>query len=204
MNILCLTSSLFGADGNSSTLAHHSLAKIRSDYPNAELVVRDLAAAPLPHLDAQRFSAHLTPPAERSSEQAELAQLGDALIAELQACDLLILAVPMYNFGVPSTWKAWVDYVARAGVTFRYTANGPEGLIENTKALILGARGGEYWGTPLDSQTPFLTTFLNFLGITEIEYVMVEKLSLYPDQAADFMAAGKAQIEALLPSYFAD
>ena len=204
MNILCLTSSLFGADGKSSTLADHSIAKIKSDYPSAKLVVRDLAAAPLPHLDAPRLTAHMTPPEERSSEQAELAQLGDALIAELQACDLLILAVPMYNFGVPSTLKAWVDYVARAGVTFRYTANGPEGLIENTKALILGARGGEYWGTPLDSQTPFLTTFLNFLGINEIEFVMVEKLNLYPDQAADFLAAGKAQIEALLPSYFAD
>lgn len=201
MNILCITSSLFGIDGKSSSLAQHCLNELKAQHPDATIVERDLAAQPLPHLDAERFNAHITALDERTPEQAELAALGDQIVAEIQACDLLVLAVPMYNFGVPSTLKSWIDYVARAGVTFRYTANGPEGLLENTKAVVLCARGGEYWDTPMDSQTPFLRTFLNFVGISEVEFVSVEKLNLQPDQAPEFLAAGKAQIDKLLPSY---
>jgi len=198
MKVLHISSSLFGENGNSSALAQHFLDSIKLAHPTADITVRDLAKQPVPHLDADTFKANITAADERSEQQKQLAQLGDTLIEELLSTDVLVLSVPMYNFGIPSTLKAWIDQVARAGTTFKYTENGPVGLVEGKKAYVLGARGGAYAGTPADTQTPFLKTFLGFIGITDVEFVFAEKLNMNADEAPNILAAAKHDIDQLL------
>ena len=198
MKVLHISSSLFGENGNSSALAQHFLDSIKLTHPAADITVRDLAQHPVPHLDADTFKANITAASERSEQQQKLAQLSDTLIEELLNADVLVLSVPMYNFGIPSTLKAWIDQVARAGTTFKYTQNGPVGLVENKKAYVLGARGGAYAGTPADTQTPFLKTFLGFIGITDVEFVFAEKLNMNADEAPNILATAKLDIDQLL------
>jgi FMN-dependent NADH-azoreductase len=198
MNVLHISSSIFGENGNSSTLATHFLTQIAAQHPDVNVTVRNLSQNPVPHLDAETFQANITKPAERSEEQQKRAQLADTLIEELMNADILVLSVPMYNFGIPSTLKAWIDYVARAGTTFRYTENGPVGLVKNTKAYVLGARGGAYAGTPNDTQTPYLKTFLSFIGITDVEFVLAEKLSMDAANAPTIMQEAKEKITRLV------
>ena len=142
------------------------------------MVVRDLAHDPLPHLDAQRVLAFLAQPGARTPEQQAYVAESDALIEEIQQAQVIVIGLPMYNFGIPSTLKAYFDQIARAGVTFRYTANGPEGLLTGKKAYIFAARGGMYAGTPLDSQTRYVRDFLGFLGITDVVFVYAEGLNM--------------------------
>jgi len=175
MNILQINSSLQSDAGNSSRLASELSAALSGGAPVA---TRDLARHPVPHLDAARFGASLTPEAERSAEQQAVVAYSDALIEELREADVLVLGLPMYNFGVPSQLKAWFDHVARAGVTFRYTASGPEGLLKGKKAWVVAARGGLYAGTPRDSQTVYVRDFLAFLGITDVEFIYAEGLAI--------------------------
>lgn len=198
MNILHISSSIFGDNGKSSELAQHFLEQMSARHPDASVTVRDLAKDPVPHLDAETFQANITAADERSEAQQQRAQLGDTLVEELMNTDVLVLSVPMYNFGIPSTLKAWIDQIARAGTTFRYTANGPEGLVLGKKAYVLGARGGAYAGTPLDTQTPYLRTVLGFIGITDVEFVFAEKLNMNPEQAPAILAEAKQQIDKLL------
>ena len=134
---------------------------------------------------------------DAEAEQAELVQRSDQLIAELQAADVLVLGVPMYNFGIPSTLKSYFDHIARAGVTFRYTANGPEGLVKGKKAYVLAARGGLYQGTPKDSQTTYLRDFLAFIGIDEVEFVYAEGLNMGAEQHDQAQAAAQQRIAEL-------
>ncbi len=198
MNLLHISSSIFGEQGKSSTLADHFIAQWQQQFPAARVTQRDLAANPIPHLDAATFQANLTPADKRSAEQQALAGVADEAIAELQNHDALVLSVPMYNFGIPSTLKAWIDSVARAGTTFRYTANGPEGLLQGKKAYILAARGGAYQGTPNDTQTPYLKTFLGFIGITDVTFVYAEKLSMHADRQPEILADANAEIDKLI------
>ncbi len=200
MKVLYISSSIFNEQGKSSSLASHFMDQLKERHPEAEVMHRDLAADPIPHLDAARFQAHITAKEERTDEQQTLAALGDSLVEELLQADILVLGVPMYNFGIPSTLKAWIDYVARAGTTFRYTANGPEGLIKGKKAFILGARGGAYWGTPNDTQTPYLKTFLGFIGITDVKFIVAEKLNLQPEKAPEIIADAKLRISEIVPA----
>jgi FMN-dependent NADH-azoreductase len=194
MNVLHISSSIFGESGNSSNLAAHFLSQIQTKHPNANITIRDLSRDPVPHLTAETFQANITPKDKRSAQQQSLAELGDTLVEELLAADTLVLSVPMYNFGIPSTLKAWIDQIARAGTTFKYTENGPVGLVQDTKAYVLCARGGAYVGTPNDSQTPYLKTLLGFLGIDDVEFVFAEKLNMEADHAPQIMAAAKSQI----------
>lgn len=140
----------------------------------AKVTLRDLAANDIPHVSAERFAANLTPAADRTPEQAELAAIADALIAELQAADTIVIAAPIYNFGPPSTLKAWADLVARVGTTFRYTATGPEGLLTGKKAYLAIASGGTPVGSDIDFMTRWLIFFLGFLGITDVEMVAAD------------------------------
>ncbi|MGQ4879139.1 FMN-dependent NADH-azoreductase [Billgrantia sp. LNSP4103-1] len=175
--MLLVTSSILGEHGQSNALASHfrERAGTRDD-----LVVthRDLAAEALPHLALEELSSWQVAPAERSSSQHELAQRSDSLIEELQNHDVLVLAVPMYNFGIPSQLKAWFDRVMRAGTTFRYTEQGPEGLVKGKRAVILAARGGQYAGTELDTQTPHLKAMLGMIGIVDVSVVFAEGLAM--------------------------
>lgn len=198
MNLLHISSSLFGDQGKSSQLAQHFINQWQQQYPQSRVTQRDLAADPLPHLEGATLQANLTPPEQRTAQQQALAARADEAIAELQDHDVLVLSVPMYNFGIPSTLKAWIDSVARAGTTFRYTANGPEGLVKGKQAYVLTARGGAYQGTPLDTQTPYLKTFLGFIGITDVTFVHAEKLNIDPSQQPQLVADAKAEIDKLI------
>lgn len=198
MNVLHINSSLFSDAGKSSELGQHFVDQWKSQNPTSTVTTRDLAKEPVPHLDADTFQAAGTAPNERSDAQKNQAALADTLIEELQNSDVLVLSVPMYNFGIPSTLKAWIDHIARAGTTFKYTPNGPQGLLTGKKAYVLAARGGAYQGTPNDTQTPYLTTLLNFVGITDIHFVYAEKLAMDADNAHNIMAQAKAEIDGLL------
>lgn len=195
--LLQLNTSLFAENGQSSKLANEFVAAWQARHADGRVIVRDLAQQPLPHLDAARFGAFLAKPEERTAEQQAVVAESDVLIAELKAADVIVLGLPLYNFGVPSQLKAWIDHVARAGVTFRYTATGPEGLVGGRKLYVFAARGGKYLGTPADTQTGFIQSFFNFIGITDIEFVYAEGLNLgeAPKQLALREAA--AQIDRL-------
>ena len=198
MNLLHISSSLFGTDGKSSQLSRHFIEQFQGQNPGAQVTERDLAANPVPHLDLTRLQANMTAPDQRTAEQQALAGLADELIGELQNHDVLLLSVPLYNFGIPSTLKAWIDHVARAGVTFRYTANGPEGLLKNKKAYVMAARGGAYKGTTADTQTPYLKSFLSFVGIDDVTFIYAEKLNMNADLQPQILAEAKSEIDKLI------
>ncbi|MDD3353536.1 FMN-dependent NADH-azoreductase [Zoogloea sp.] len=195
--LLKINASLFANNGQSSQLADRYVAARVAVNPDIQVVTRDLAAEPVPHLDAARFTAFLTPAEERSAEQAAVVAFSDALIEELRQADEIIIGVPMYNFGIPSTLKAWIDHVARAGVTFRYTATGPEGLLKGKKAVILAARGGLYAGTPADTQTGYLQSVLGFIGITDVEFVYAEGLNMGEESKTKALDAAHQRVAEL-------
>lgn len=196
-NILQINASIFSENGQSTRLADQFAADLRDSNPGAELMKRDLASNPIPHLTAQRFGAFLAKADERTAEQKEVADFSDRLIEELRRADVLVLGVPMYNFGIPSTLKAYIDHVARAGVTFKYTETGPVGLLEGKKAYIFASRGGAYAGTPRDSQTTYLRDFLQFIGITDVEFVYAEGLSLGEERKQASLEKAQAVIREL-------
>ena len=173
MSILHITASINGDESVSRGLSS-TIAKALSEKTGASIVERDLSKNDLPFLDAERFAANLTPYAERHPEHQELAQIADTLIEEVKAADTLVFGVPVWNFAVPATVKAWADLVARAGETFRYTENGPEGLLSGKKAYIAVASGGTPVNSDADFMTPWLTFFLGFLGITDVETVAAD------------------------------
>ena len=178
MNVLQLKTSLFSNAGQSSILADEFIARRSAAEPASRVVVRNLADTPIPHLSAERFQAFLAKPEERTEAQREIAAFSDALIDEIKRANLIVLGLPMYNFGIPSTLKAYFDHIARAGHTFRYTETGPVGLLTGKKAVVFAARGGMYVGTPLDTQTKYVRDFLGFLGITDVEFVYAEGLAM--------------------------
>ncbi len=144
------------------------------------------------------MQALFTPAEQRTPEQAARVALDDALIAELQAADVVVLGVPMYNFGVPAALKNWIDAISRAKVTFQYTANGPEGLLKGKKIYVVLTRGGQYRNTPSDTQVPYLRTVLSFLGMTDIQFIYAEGLALGADAEQQSLASARQQIEAVL------
>lgn len=195
--VLLLTSSLNGRNSQSTALAERYIDELRETHPNLAVTRRDLAADAPSHLDASTFQAFITAEDDRTDVQRERTRWSDAAIAELKDADLVVLTAPMYNFGVPSTLKAWMDHVARAGVTFRYTENGPEGLLTSKRAVVVSTRGGAYVGTPLDTQTPYLKTFLGFLGIDDVEFVHAEGLAMGQEQAAQSLETARQSLQQL-------
>lgn len=195
--ILQLNTSLFSEQGQSSQLAQAFVETRRQRHPDDRVVVRDLAKDPVPHLTAERFQAFLTPAEERTSEQHEIAAYSDALIDEIKQADVIALGLPMYNFGVPSTLKAYFDHVARAGVTFRYTESGPVGLLGDKQVYVFATRGGAYQGMPLDTQTRYVEDFLKFLGIGDIEFVYAEGLAVGEEQSRTALDRARAEIDRL-------
>jgi FMN-dependent NADH-azoreductase len=176
--LLLLKTSLFAEDGASSRLANEYVKVWRAAHIHGVVVERNLAAQPAPHLTAERFLAFTSKPGERTAEQQAALDYSDALIDELKRADEIVLTAPMYNFGVPSGLKAYFDHVARAGVTFRYTANGPIGLLTNKRVTVIATRGGVYAGTVKDTASAYLRDFLAFLGLTDVEFVYAEGLAL--------------------------
>ena len=176
--LLQINTSLFSEHGQSSVLAAQFVEKWRRANPDGRVVVRDLATNPVPHLTASRFAAFLAEPEKRTAEQAAIAAESDHLIEELESADIVVLGLPMYNFGIPSTLKAWIDHVTLVGKTFKYTENGPVGLLADRKVVIFAARGGQYRDTPRDTQTAYVSNFLNFIGVRSIEFVYAEGLAM--------------------------
>ncbi len=171
--LLQINASLAGANGQSSRLAQRFVADWQAKHPEGRVITRDLASEPVPHLTAERFQAFLSQPDARTEEQRAVSEYSDALIEEIKNADTIVFAVPMYNFSVPSTLRAYFDHIARAGVTFSYTANGPEGLLKGKKAYVFITRGG-FYANAVDTQTPYLKQFLGFIGITDVNFVFAE------------------------------
>ncbi len=196
--VLQLNTSINNGKGQSSQLARRFVAAIQERDPGVNLIVRDLAAAePVPHLDGERFGAFIANPRERSEAQRAVVAFSDALIGELQQADLIVLGLPMYNFGVPSQLKAYFDHIARAGVTFKYTDKGPVGLLTGKRAYVFAARGGVYAGTPLDTQTGYVRDFLRFIGISDVNFVYAEGLAISPESREAGLAKAAAEIALL-------
>lgn len=169
-------------------------ARITEKLDAGSVTLRDLAAEPLPQVDADWIGANFTPADARSDAQAAKLALSDTLIAEVQAADVLVIGLPIYNFGVPAALKAWIDQVARAGVTFRYTENGPVGLLEGKRAIIAVASGGTEAGSPIDFATGYLKHVLGFIGIHDVTFVSADRLMLDADAS---LAKANGQIAAL-------
>ncbi len=195
MNILVVTSSANGDSSVSNALATRFVDSVRAKNPGAHVVLRDVGANPLPHLTAETVAAIKGEPVT----EAELAAraLSDSLVEELQQADTIVIASPMYNFGISSTLKTWFDHVLRAGVTFRYTSEGPEGLLKGRKAIVIESRAGFYSegaGAVMDGQEPHLRAMLGFIGLDDVTWIRAEKLAFGPDAASESIEAAAAQL----------
>lgn len=195
--ILFIHSSLFGDDSASLRIARSLVEQMLEDNPGSEVTRIGLAEDALPHLDGEEFKSWTTPAEQRDAKQTALASRSDKLIEQLLAHDTLVLAVPMYNLGIPSTLKAWIDRVARAGKTFSYTANGPVGLVEGMQAYLVFARGGVYRNTPLDTQTGYLKSVLGLMGIGVAETIYAEGLNMGDDQRKKSLAGALDKVRML-------
>lgn len=192
--ILVIESSARQQGSVSRELTQQFIASWQAAHPADQGQVRDLAAEPVPHLDATLLGGWMTPSEQQNdAEKAALAR-SNQLTDELLAADVLVLAAPMYNFAIPSTLKAWLDHVLRAGVTFKYTETGPQGLLTGKRAFVLTARGGIYAGSALDHQEPYLRQVLAFIGIHDVQFIHAEGLNL----GAEFSEKGLAQAKAKL------
>lgn len=161
------------------------LAAITAGQPGARVVIRELGTEPLPHLDETLLGGWTKPAEAQSAAERAAAQRSGELVEELLASDTVIIGSAMYNFGITSTLKAWLDHVLQAGKTFRYTETGPVGLAGGRKVYVVTARGGRYQGSPLDHQEPYLRTALGFIGITEVEFIHVERQAMGESEAAN-------------------
>jgi FMN-dependent NADH-azoreductase len=193
--ILALTSSAVAGASVSNELVKTAIAKLTAADPSATVVERDLATDPLPHLTQDGVAALRGEPA--TPAQVAIRQLSDTLVEELKAADVIIIGAPMYNFGIPTTLKAWFDHVLRAGVTFSYTETGPKGLVTGKRAIVIETRGGLYSEGPamiMDSQEPHLRGMLGFIGISDVTFVRAEKLGFGPEARDAAVAAATAQL----------
>lgn len=200
MNILQINSSARSEGSQSTRLANTIVERLKAGASDATLTVRDLASKPHPALDEAALGALFTPAEQRTVDQNARVAMDDALIAEIQAADVVVLGVPMYNFGVTAQLKNWIDAIARAKVTFQYTANGPEGLLKNKKVYVALTRGGFYRNTAADSQVPYLKMVLGFLGLTDVEFVYAEGMAMGAEAEQKAIASALQQIEDVLPA----
>jgi len=195
---LVINSSALGAASVSNKLSQELVERLKEKDPSLRVTVRNVGAEPIPHLVAETVGA-IRGAATTEAERQALA-LSDALIGEIREADLLVIGSPMYNFGMSSTLKTWFDHVLRAGVTFRYTEAGPEGLMTGKKAIVIESRAGLYSEGPsagMDSQEPHVRTLLGFMGITDVVFVRAERLAFGPEAAAAAIEEAVAELDAL-------
>jgi FMN-dependent NADH-azoreductase len=195
--LLQINSSLFSSGGQSSLLADSFVATWKASHPGAVVKTRNLASDAVPHLTAERFQAFLAKPEARTPEQQEVIDFSDALIDELRSAEVIVLGLPMYNFGVPSQLKSYFDHVARAGVSFKYTENGPVGLLTGKKAYVFATRGGIHAGLPSDTETGHVRDFLKLIGIGDVEFVYAEGLAINESSKQAGIAKAQGAIERL-------
>jgi FMN-dependent NADH-azoreductase len=196
MNILHVISSPRGSASYSNRVAANVLDELRARNPEASVTVRDLARDPLPHVGDDFFTATRGPNGPQTDAQRALLTRSDELVDELFAADLIVIAAPMINFTIPSNLKAWIDHVARAGRTFRYSEKGPEGLVQGKQVILVAARGGIYAdGNTMDFQLPYLKSVLAFLGMTDVVVLEVEGTAYGPEAAEKAVEAATAKLQ---------
>ncbi|MQT30741.1 FMN-dependent NADH-azoreductase [Pseudomonas helleri] len=193
-NVLIIESSARQQDSFSRELTQQFISHWKTLHPADRLTIRDVAVNPVPHLDADLLGGWMKPEAQRNAAEQASLQRSNELTDELLAADVLVLAAPMYNFAIPSTLKAWLDHVLRAGLTFKYTDTGPQGLLTGKKAYVLTARGGIYAGSTADHQEPYLRQVLAFMGIHDVTFIHAEGMNL----GGDFQEKGLNQAKARL------
>ncbi|MYM40065.1 FMN-dependent NADH-azoreductase [Duganella qianjiadongensis] len=199
-SLLHIDSSVRQQGSLSRQLGGEFLAKWQAANPDGKIVTRDLAANPVPHLTEQMLGAYFTPAEQRNAEQAHTIKTSDTLVDELLAADTIVIGAPMYNFSVPSGLKAWIDHVARAGRTFKYGANGPEGLVHGKKVIVFVASGGVYSAGPAaayDHVTTYLRTVLGFLGMTDVSFIVAEGVAMGEAAVEAALAQSRSQLDAI-------
>ncbi|MBY0242676.1 MAG: FMN-dependent NADH-azoreductase [Burkholderiaceae bacterium] len=200
-NVLYINSSVRSSGSLSRQLSAEFIAKWQAAHPSDAIVERDLASNPVPHLTEQMMGAFFTPAEQRNAEQAFVVKTSDTLVAELQAADVVVIGAPMYNFSVSSGLKAWIDHVARAGVTFKYGENGPVGLLTGKKVIVFTASGGVYSAGPaaaFDHLASYLRAVLGFLGMTDVQFVQAEGVAMGEQALADTLAKSRSAIDELV------
>jgi FMN-dependent NADH-azoreductase len=180
--ILRVEASIKGEASVSRKLTDRLIARLLDANADASLVSRDLSAGIKP-IDANWIGAVFTPADQRSPEQAEIVAYADELLDEVKAADIIVIGMPVYNFGVPSQLKSWFDQLARRGETFVYTEAGPKGLLEGKKAIIAMASDGTPKGSPVDFASGYVKHMLGFFGVTEVETVAADAIAMAPDTA---------------------
>ena len=198
-NLLFVTSSLFGQDSKSTRIASEFASSWKAGNGPAKVIHRDLGD--VPHLTGEQFGAWMTAPGDRSERQHLVAKESEPLIEEIEAADVIVIAAPMYNFAIPSTLKAWIDHITRAGRTFRYSEKGPEGLLKNKKVFVVTARGGVYTGESptkaYDFQEPYLRAILGLNGLTDVTFIHVEGQAKGGDTAEAAVAQARKTVREL-------
>ena len=192
-----INSSLFSGQGQSSALADQFVAKWQAAHVGGKVIRHDLVNEQIPHLDGARFLSFLAKPEERSEEQKAVVAYSDRLINELREASTIVIGLPLYNLGIPSQLKAYFDHVTRAGETFRYTSDGVEGLLKGKKVFVFATRGGQYAGTPFDTQTGFIRNLLGLVGITDVEFIYAEGLARSGGVKEAALEKAHEQLEAL-------
>ncbi len=194
MRILEVSASGRRADSISRQLSNELIEALEAREGEVEVVRRDLSKG-IPLVDEGWIQANFAPEDERTRDQREALSASDALVEELQAADVIVIGSPIYNFGVPAALKAWVDMIARARKTFRYTADGPEGLLKGKKVYVVIASGGVPVDSPVDFATPYLRHVLRFVGLTDVDVIAAHQLGSRADESID---AARMQIANLV------
>ena len=201
--LLSITSSPVGDQSKSSALVEKFVAALRVHSPDLHITRRDLGATPPPHIDAEMIGSYYTPGDQRSEDQQTAISLSNDLVEELMAAEVIVIGAPMHNFGISSSLKTWIDHVARVGLSFRYTENGPEGLIKGKRVYVITANGGNYSeGHPahaMDHQTPYLKTVLGFLGLDDVTFIHAFGIS----GGEDGIRAAETEIDDIIANKFA-
>ena len=192
INLLHIDSSIFGENGASPTLGQYFIEQLKHYYGNPiEVTHRNVSTTDaLPHFSMETIA----------SIGENTADLADTLIAEAQNADVILLGAPMYNFGVPSQLKSWIDHISRAGVTFRYTAEGPEGLLKDKRVFVIHTHGGQHANTPRDTIQSYLNTVLGFLGLTDVTHIVAEGLNM-SDLKDNAITQAKTNIEQTVSAF---
>jgi FMN-dependent NADH-azoreductase len=196
--ILVITSSPRGEESLSNKFSNELATKLAAQTDGSEIIVRDIAANPIPHLDDVTVSAIRKPAEARNEQEAEAVNLSDALVEELLSADTVVIGTGLINFNIYSGLKSWIDYVARAGLTFRYTENGPIGLATGKKVYVVLAAAGVYSdgpAAPMNHAVPYLKTVLGFMGMTDVEVLYIEGLAFGPEAVEKAIVSASAKIE---------
>ncbi len=200
--ILHLNSSVRSNGSISRQLTSEFVEKLKAAHPGAAVIERDLAKDPVPHLTEEMMGAYFTPADQRTEAQRNTVKLSDDLVGELLSADIVVIGAPMYNFSISSTLKAWIDHVARAGLTFKYNEQGvPVGLVHGKKFFVFTSRGGVYSSGPakaLDFHETYLRGALGFLGITDVTFVNTEGVAMGEEAASKAVASSRGAMDALL------